>query len=197
MAVAPKVPTNTVEKQSLKRWKKCTNSWEGYRKFHLQATLRMVLTSFATSINVNVLKTTIFSSFATLPWIRNDHKRTAPYRRRHHGLIDFQQMQNLCAIYAMLPSFLKDFSVFLMFQSVSICFNLGLFLPMGVAPSELLHLGLCSPRALQQAGRGALRSVPDDADALSKSQSEKVWSYRKTTEKNTESMGDRRIIGIT
>lgn len=29
------------------------------------------------------------------------------------------------------------------------------------APSELLHLGLCSPRALQQAGRGAVRNFPD------------------------------------
>ena len=49
-------------------WKKRTNSWEGYRKLHLQATLPMVLTPFATSIQCECVKTHHFSSFSTSPY---------------------------------------------------------------------------------------------------------------------------------
>lgn len=76
---------------------------------------------------------------------------------------DFQQMQNLCHSYAMRNlCVLNHFSIL---NDFDCCFGLFWSLVFGlfgfVAPSELLHLGLCSPRALQQAGRGAVRNFPE------------------------------------
>ena len=52
-----------------------------------------------------------------------------------------------------------------------------------VAPSELLHLGLCSPRALQQAGRGAVRNFPG--------QSVNTGKAKKYTDKITDKITDK------
>ena len=37
-------------------WKKCANSWRGYRKLHLRRTVSMVLTAFLTSIQCEVVQ---------------------------------------------------------------------------------------------------------------------------------------------
>ena len=61
-------------------WKKCTNSWQGCQKLHLQATLPMLLAPFATSIQCECVKNHHFSMILNIAMNSKwPFSRTAPF----------------------------------------------------------------------------------------------------------------------
>ena len=67
------------KKTARKTWKKCTKCWKGCRNPFSEQTLSEVLHAFlADRFQTKSFKTTIFND-SQKPWIRNIHKRRAPF----------------------------------------------------------------------------------------------------------------------